>query len=389
VLNILKKPESIFIIILLILSIVLLMLPNEFSDKKNESIRAKAKVISVDNSQLEQRGIIKTGVQSVRVKILDGPFKGTEFTSPNNLRGQLEIDKMFAVNDIALVVIDKVGNKLSFVNIIDHYRLNLELVLIFIFIALLIGFAGWTGVKSVISFVFTILMIWKVLIPLFLKGWNPIIVSLLVVTILVAVTTFLVAGLNRRALVSFLGSISGVIITCVFALLFGISFKIHGAVVSFSESLLYSGYGNLNLTYIFISGIFIASSGAIMDVTMDIATAVYEVVINNPKISKKEAIKSGFSVARAVIGTMTTTLLLAYSGGYMGMLMVFIAQGTPVINILNLTYVSAEILHTIVGSFGLILVAPLTSVLSGLLFTEKEYIKKIVAEDFHVSCIEL
>lgn len=316
-------------------------------------------------------------------------FKGTEFTSPNNLRGQLEIDKMFAVNDIALVVIDKVGNKLSFVNIIDHYRLNLELVLIFIFIALLIGFAGWTGVKSVISFVFTILMIWKVLIPLFLKGWNPIIVSLLVVTILVAVTTFLVAGLNRRALVSFLGSISGVIITCVFALLFGISFKIHGAVVSFSESLLYSGYGNLNLTYIFISGIFIASSGAIMDVTMDIATAVYEVVINNPKISKKEAIKSGFSVARAVIGTMTTTLLLAYSGGYMGMLMVFIAQGTPVINILNLTYVSAEILHTIVGSFGLILVAPLTSVLSGLLFTEKEYIKKIVAEDFHVSCIEL
>ncbi len=388
-LNILKKPESIFIIILLILSIVLLMLPNEFSDKKNESIRAKAKVISVDNSQLEQRGIIKTGVQSVRVKILDGPFKGTEFTSPNNLRGQLEIDKMFAVNDIALVVIDKVGNKLSFVNIIDHYRLNLELVLIFIFIALLIGFAGWTGVKSVISFVFTILMIWKVLIPLFLKGWNPIIVSLLVVTILVAVTTFLVAGLNRRALVSFLGSISGVIITCVFALLFGISFKIHGAVVSFSESLLYSGYGNLNLTYIFISGIFIASSGAIMDVTMDIATAVYEVVINNPKISKKEAIKSGFSVARAVIGTMTTTLLLAYSGGYMGMLMVFIAQGTPVINILNLTYVSAEILHTIVGSFGLILVAPLTSVLSGLLFTEKEYIKKIVAEDFHVSCIEL
>lgn len=388
-LNILKKPESIFIIILLILSIVLLMLPNEFSDKKNESIRAKAKVISVDNSQLEQRGIIKTGVQSVRVKILDGPFKGTEFTSPNNLRGQLEIDKMFAVNDTALVVIDKVGNKLSFVNIIDHYRLNLELVLIFIFIALLIGFAGWTGVKSVISFVFTILMIWKVLIPLFLKGWNPIIVSLLVVTILVAVTTFLVAGLNRRALVSFLGSISGVIITCIFALLFGISFKIHGAVVSFSESLLYSGYGNLNLTYIFISGIFIASSGAIMDVTMDIATAVYEVVINNPKISKKEAIKSGFSVARAVIGTMTTTLLLAYSGGYMGMLMVFIAQGTPVINILNLTYVSAEILHTIVGSFGLILVAPLTSVLSGLLFTEKEYIRKIVAEDFHVSCIEL
>lgn len=368
-----KKKEFIFIFLLIIVNLILLFKPTGFDKTKTESIRAKAEVIAVDNSQLEQRGIVKTGVQSVRVRILNGPFKSQEFTSPNNLRGQLELDKIFSVGDKAFVVIDTISNKLNFVNIIDHYRLTLELILFIIFISILVGFSGWTGVKSVLSFIFTVLMIWKVLIPSFLKGFNPILVSLLVVTVLIGVTTYLVAGINKKALVSFLGSMCGIIITCVFALIFGLNFKIHGAVVPFSETLLYSGYGYLNLTNIFIAGIFIASSGAVMDVTMDISTAVYEVVLNNPSITKKEAIKSGMSVSKAVVGTMTTTLLLAYSGGYTAMLMVFMAQGTPILNILNLTYVSAEILHTLVGSFGLVLAAPVTAVLAGIIFTDNKH----------------
>lgn len=380
-LKILRKRETTFIIILLMIMLILFFIPTSFDRENNNSLRAKAEVISVDNSQLEQRGIVKTGVQAVKLRILNGEFKEKEFTSPNNLRGQLELDKMFSAKDKAFVVIDHIGNRVTAVNIIDHYRLNIELILFIVFIALLVGFAGWTGVKSVFSFIFTVLMIWKILIPFFLKGWNPIFVSLIVVSILVGVTTFLVAGINKKALVSFLGSISGILITCIFALIFGNAFKIHGAVVSFSETLLYSGYAYLDLTKIFISGIFIASSGALMDVTMDISTAVYEVVINKPDITRKEAIKSGFSVAKAVVGTMTTTLLLAYSGGYTAMLMVFMAQGTPIMNILNMTYVSAEILHTIVGSFGLVLVAPLTAVLAGVIFTNSEYVSKLVGKE--------
>ena len=75
------------------------------------------------------------------------------------------------------------------------------------------------------------------------------------------------------------------------------------------------------------------------------------------------------NVGRAAMGTMTTTLLLAYSGGYISLLMVFMAQGTPLDNILNYKYVSAEILHTIVGSFGLCTVAPFTALTSGILLT--------------------
>lgn len=117
--------------------------------------------------------------------------------------------------------------------------------------------------------------------------------------------------------------------------------------------------------------VFIASAGALMDLAIDIAAAVNEVVERNPDISAAEAIRSGFNVGRAVVGAMTTTLLFAYTGGYIALLMVFMAQGTPVINILNLKIISKEIMHTVVGSFGLVAVAPLTAISSGLLLTKK------------------
>ena len=136
-----------------------------------------------------------------------------------------------------------------------------------------------------------------------------------------------------------------------------------------SESLLYSGYQDLNLTRIFMASIFIGSSGAVMDLSVDITSAVKEVVDKKPDMGWREAARSGMNVGRAAMGTMTTTLLLAYSGGYVALLMVFMAQGTPVWNILNYKYVASEIIDTIVGSFGLVTVAPFTAVTSGYLLT--------------------
>lgn len=138
-----------------------------------------------------------------------------------------------------------------------------------------------------------------------------------------------------------------------------------------SESLLYAGYQHLDLTAIFMSSIFIGASGAMMDLAVDITSAVNEVIEKKPDMDWKEAFASGMNVGRAAMGTMTTTLLLAYSGGYVAMLMVFMAQGTPITHILNYKYVAAEILDTIVGSFGLVTVAPFTALVSGILLTRR------------------
>ncbi len=351
--------------------VIMLLLPNSFENEAHQNyIRSTARILSTDNSLIKQAGLISYGEQVCQVEILEGRFKGVVTQGINFLSGKLEQDKSFKPGEKALILINAQATEtLSSVTLVDHYRLNMELFLVIGFFLLLVVLAGWLGVRAIISFFFTVLAIWKVLIPAILFGFNPILVGLAVVSSVSVIIIVLVFGWDRRFFSAVLGALLGSMVTALIAYYFVGEFKIHGAVLHYSESLLYSGYASINLTQIFIASIFIASSGAVMDVAVDITAAVNEVVDKKPDISRREAIRSGMTVGRAVIGTMTTTLLLAYSGSYIGLLMVFVAQGTPVINILNLNYVSAEILHTIVGSFGLITVVPFTALTSGLLLT--------------------
>ena len=167
------------------------------------------------------------------------------------------------------------------------------------------------------------------------------------------------------------GPLLGILLSLIIGIIFTNLFKIHGAVMSSSESLLYSSYAHLNLTQIFMAAIFIGSSGAMMDLSVDITSAIDEVVRNRPDIRVRDAIQSGMNVGRAAMGTMTTTLLLAYSGGFIALLMVFTAQGTPIEVLLNYKFVSAELLHTLIGSFGLVTVAPFTAICGGILLTRR------------------
>ena len=369
-----QKSDLILVTMLLILSIGILFIPNGFSETDDaNSDRVKALVLETDNSMIIETGIIKTGTQSLKIKVLSGKFKDKELTAFNQLVGRMEFDKFFLPGDKTLTVLNLSSDNSQIVsaNVIDHYRINLEAFLLALFVIFLISFAGWTGVKAMLSFLFAGITIWKLLLPGLLKGFSPIPLSLGLVALLTSVIIFLVAGTNKKGLTAFLGAMSGVAVTCIMAILFGTLFNIHGAIKPFSETLLYSGYNYLNLTEIFLAGIFISSSGAVMDISMDIAASQAEVYQQNHNISAKELRRSGFAVGKAVVGTMTTTLLLAYSGGFSALLMVFIAQGTPMINILNLNYVSGEILHTLVGSFGLVLVAPFTAIIGAWVFTKK------------------
>jgi uncharacterized membrane protein len=191
------------------------------------------------------------------------------------------------------------------------------------------------------------------------------------VAALEASAIFLIGGLTRRAVAAFAGAMGGVLATAALAWAATHLMKVHGAVRPYAENLLYSGFGHLDLAGLFIAGVFLASSGAAMDLSMDIAAAMDEVREKRPEIGRAELVRSGMTVGRQVLGTMTTTLLLAYSSGYSALIMTFIAQGVPLINVLNMVFVSAEIMHTLVGSLGLVLVAPLTAVAGGMMLAGK------------------
>lgn len=359
------------VLVCLVLIVTLLILPTGFEENLvfQESDIRPAHVLSTDESTVIDTGLVRSGEQRCQLEILSGPFQGQIAEGRNMLNGSLEQDKLFSVGDKALVRINYQNGEILNISMIDHYRAPWELLLAAMFILLLIIFAGRTGLRAVLSFVLTVLMIWKVLVPLYLKGWNPVGVGLAITLALTVLIIALVYGFDRRCAAAVSGSFLGILVAGIIGGVFTSLFQIHGAVMSYSESLLYAGYRHLNLTQIFMASIFIGASGAIMDLSVDITSAVYEVVEKKPGLSRLEAIRSGMNVGRAAMGTMTTTLLLAYSGGYVALLMVFMAQGTPLSNILNYKYVAAELLHTVVGSFGLVTVAPFSALCAGVFLT--------------------
>lgn len=361
------------VLLSLILLVVLLIVPTGYEDALSyqNADRVDALVLSTDESDIVDTGLVRNGEQRCEIRILSGQFEGTETSAVNRLNGSLAEDKLFAPGDKAFVVVSHSRGKITTVYMTDHFRLDKEALLAGLFLLLLLLFARGTGLRAILSFVDTILLMWKVLIPSLLKGWNPIWLSMALVLVLTFMILSLIYGLDRRCLAAVSGAALGILVTALLGYFFTDLFQIHGAVMESSESLLYAGYQHLDLTKIFVASIFLGSSGAVMDLSVDICSAVNEVVEKKPEITAKEAIASGFAVGRAACGSTTTTLLLAYSGSYIALLMVFMAQGTPIALMLNYKYVAAEIVHTIVGSFGLVTVAPLTAITSGILLTRR------------------
>ena len=369
-----KQKTTLRMILIGILLIgILVVIPTGYEDALiyQGMERTVGKVTEVDNSRIKSSGLIQSGEQTCTLLVTKGKFKGQEVEGVNFLSGSLEKDKIYKVGDRAMITISCQGNDISSVVMSDHYRLDKEIVLLVAFAILLIVVAGKNGFLAIFSFAITILTIWKVLVPAYLRGWSPIWTGILITVFLTVLIIFFVYGFDRRTCAASLGALLGIVTTCILGMLFTDLFQIHGAVMTESESLLYSGFQHLDLTQIFMSSIFIGASGAMMDLSVDITSAIYEVLEKRPDISWWEATKSGMNVGRAAMGTMTTTLLLAYSGGSITLIMVFMAQGTPITHILNYKYVAAELLETVVGSFGLVTVAPFTALVAGWLLTRK------------------
>ena len=181
------------------------------------------------------------------------------------------------------------------------------------------------------------------------------------------VTLVSIAGASKTALVAWLGAFLD-FPTAALALLLFPPFRLHGAIQSYSETLLYSGFENLNLERLFIAAVFLGASGAVIDLSVDVSAAMNEISQKRPDLSAKELMKSGIRVGRPMATTMVTTLLMAYMSEYMALLMVLISKGIPPMQVANLNYISAEVLKTSSAVSGLITVAPFTALVGGYIY---------------------
>lgn len=362
--------EVILVIVIAFCTIVLCLIPTDqsFQNSVSGSIEARCLVIATDNSMVFQKGLFKMGEQTVQIRILDGPDQGRETTALNLLQGALELEWFFQPGEKAIVGYARDNGEIIAARMLEPLRENSMLTIFMVFFAALLGLAGWVGVKAVVSFAFTIILIWKVLIPYSLTAQSdPVWLAILIVAALCFVVIFLVAGFTKKGWCAFLGALSGAIFTWLLPLLFGKWMKINGSTSEYSTALRFSGYESLDLMELFYAAIILSASGAIMDIAMDIAAAMAEIKKKKPEIGRWELIHSGLNIGRLVIGTMSNTLLMAYSGGALTLLMFLMAKGISAWRILNMNYLASEALKTISGSIGLILTVPLTAVISGFI----------------------
>lgn len=329
------------------------------------SSTSTAKVVEVDDSSVEDLGNVMYGTQRLRVALPDG----REFDAENELRAQMELDKMFRPGDTIVVELPKTLNENTVLFARDYWRIGWAVALFVLFAVLLCIFGGWTGLRALFTFFFSCLAIWKILIPAVLDGVSASLVSFLTVAVLTGVIVFLVAGISRVGVSAFAGSMLGVAVSLVLAWFFSKVMYVDGAAMPFAQQLVNANADIVSLRDIFIGSVILASSGAVMDLAMDIAAGMAEVRRHNPDVGFKDLFFSGCRIGRAVVGTMTTTLLLAYSGGYLTLLMVYASEGVRPIDFINTTLVSAEVVKTLVGSFGLVLVAPFTALAGAFVFS--------------------
>lgn len=194
-----NRRDAVMTAVLLAVSLALCGISLRPSTDPEPGSKEKAVVISVDNSGVDEFGLVRRGTQQLQVKVLSGKFKGRVFNAVNELRSQMELDKLFVPGDKILAgILHDAVPEVTVINAQDYYRFTPALWLFAIFALLLLVFGGSTGFNALLSFVVSCQVIWKVVVPLCLRNWNAVAVSLVAVAVLTFIIIFLVAGARIR-----------------------------------------------------------------------------------------------------------------------------------------------------------------------------------------------
>ncbi len=334
---------------------------------------AKGRVVSVlqDNTQRDEstEGVLR-GSQEVIVEILSGTQKGKQFLTTNYLSALYNINAKEGAK--VIVRLDPQGDSVS-AFIYSYDRGMVILVLILIFVASLLIIGRGKGAMAFIALFITFVSIVGILFPLLEYGFPAIPVTVLIVFYTTVFTFVLIDGINKKTISAALGTLSGVVIASLFAVIAGAFAHITGFQTNESEELLLIGRDHgMKIGGLFTCGILIAALGAVMDVAMSIASAVHELRSVNTALSARELFESGMNIGRDAMGTMANTLILAFAGSsFTLLLLVYFYDITP-LQLLSTDLIAREVIQGVSGSIGIVLTVPIVALLSARIETMKK-----------------
>lgn len=312
----------------------------------------------------------RVGEQRVMVRMTTGVRAGQELETTSS-SGYL-----FGAGctvGMKVVVLQSVAGESTITSVYSQDRERVLYLFAALYLVVLVLVGGKQGLKGALGLIFTFLCILFFYLPLVYRGYSPFWVSVGLCVVTTVVTMYLIGGPTKKTLVATGGTVAGVVIAGVAATCFSWASGISGWNVSDIESLLTLWNVNgIQVGGLLFSGLLISSLGAVMDVAMSIASAISEIHQQNPSLSKRALFKAGMHVGRDMMGTDSNTLILAFAGGSVSMLLLDYAYDLPYQQIINSNNIGIAIMQGLSGSFGIVLSVPVTVCLAVLLYTWKE-----------------
>lgn len=303
------------------------------------------------------------GSQSLLVTVLTGRHRGDNMPI-NNYLGPMH-EKLAHEGTVLTVTLTEDSREEGYqLSVVNYDYTWLVIVMLVIFVAAVVIVGRKKGVMSLIGLVYSLIAIVFFLIPMWLKGYSALLLTLIVCFFITVFSFTLLGGVTRKTVSAMLGTLLCVLVAGAFALICADIAGVSGMTMEEAEWLLDEGRTagvTLNVRGLLVSGVIIASLGAVMDVAMSIASAVTELSLVDPKLSPSRLFKSGMNIGRDMIGTMTNTLILAFVGSSLNLMIVMFAAGMQPYQLMNNNDTIMELIKGIAGSLGLVLAVPLTA----------------------------
>lgn len=343
-------------------------------------INTYGKIIEVGEAVEVVTGTVTEKVQEVTVEITEGDYIGDEFTTnyvlSYDIDGKILAYELDVGNKVSVQIVENADGSIT-VTVLDVVRANYIAVMFTIFLLSVVIIGGTKGVKAIIGLLYTIALIYFVMIKGIFNGQDAIVNSV-ITTILVITGTFIVigSGINKKILTAAIGTVGGVLSAGIMALIFNNLAKLTGAGEDAIQLSINMTTINFNFRELLFAGILVSALGACMDVGMSIASSLDEIKMKNPDITWQELFKSGMNIGRDVIGTMTNTLILAYVGGSLTLILLFMASNMNIYEILNKETIAEQVISAVAGSMGVVYTVPITSFVYSILNRDKVVYKK-------------
>jgi uncharacterized membrane protein len=367
------KTKTVYWVLLLLLGILaaILVLPYftrvDLPDVNMTSFgsgTARARVTQIiEDGEIDLGGVVQR-YQVARVELLEGEYKGIPMEMDYGKRQVLSNAVYLQPGDEVLVSIGKRPDGVLTVYFADFVRINSLLWLTAIFAGIILLISRWKGLRSLISMAFSLMVIIGFIIPHILAGEDPLRVSIIGSIILLSVTLYLTYGWNLKTHAAVVSMVIVLLITGILAGLAVFFTRLTGSGDENSLFLMQMLNTPINLRGLLLGGMIIGALGVLDDLVTTQASAVFELHHANPSFEFRELFRSAMRIGQDHVAATVNTLVLAYAGASLPMLLMFSLGRGDYGYLVNFEFVAEEIVRTLVGSLGLVTAVPLTTAIA-------------------------